>query len=72
MSLRDARKFTGKSLRQVARETGISQGQLSYWENGKTAPSIKSLMRLANHYGVTIDSLIDRHPPKPSTPDQAA
>src|SRR4051794_20950287 len=40
--------WSGLSLRSLARETGISAGQLSRIESGETArPSIKTVLRLA-------------------------
>jgi len=42
-SYRDQAKLTQK---QLARLAGVSQSAISHWENGKRAPSIRTLKRL--------------------------
>lgn len=48
------------SQRQLARETGTSQANLSRWEKGIIAPSILECWRLADYFGVSIDYLCGR------------
>lgn len=67
MSLRGARVATGKGLNQAARESGVYASQLSQWENGKTTPDTRNLVKLATFYGVTVDELL-----RPDEPTQAA
>lgn len=49
-----------KSLLQVENDTGISNANLSRWENGKVLPNIDFCVRLADYYGITLDELIGR------------
>ena len=49
-----------KSLLQVGADTGISNANLSRWENGKVLPNIDFCVRLADYYGITLDELIGR------------
>lgn len=57
--LRTLREGTGKSLRQVTRETGISTGYLSLIEGGRRPPpGPRFLRRLAVCYGVSPVSLL--------------
>ncbi len=49
-----------KSLLQVGTDTGISNANLSRWENGKVLPNIDFCVRLADYYGITLDELIGR------------
>lgn len=51
-----------KSLNQVklAEELGVTQGMVSAWALGKKLPSIASLWRLADYFGVDIDYLVGR------------
>lgn len=55
--LREIRLGQGKSLRALAREAGISHGLLSQVENGKTRPSFKTLLSLANTLRVPLAEL---------------
>lgn len=50
--LRGVRTRTG-----VARELGISYSGLSFYENGQRCPSDATKKKLAEYYGVTVDSI---------------
>lgn len=58
--LKEIRTIKGKTLLEVERDTGISNANLSRWENGKVIPSIDFCIRLADYYGVTLDELFGR------------
>lgn len=45
------------SQRQLAKEIGTSQANLSRWEQGIIIPSILECWRLAEYFGVSIDYL---------------
>jgi len=49
-----------KSLRDVEKDTGISDTNLSRWENGKVLPNINFCVILANYYEISLDELIGR------------
>ena len=49
-----------KTLKQVEKDTGISNSNLSRWESGKVVPSIDFCVTLADYYGITLDELIGR------------
>ena len=53
---------TSMSLNQseLAKILGISQGTLSYWENGVYEPDNKSLVTLAEYFNVTTDYLLGK------------
>ncbi len=53
--LRNAR---GISQEEIAEKIGISRQAYAKWENGATIPDIEKCRRLADFYGITIDSLI--------------
>lgn len=57
--LKEHRKTKGKSLLEVEKETGISNQNLSRWEQGKVIPSIAFCEILADYYEVTLDELVD-------------
>ena len=45
------------SQRQLAKEIGTSQANLSRWEKGIIAPSVLECWRLADYFDVSIDFL---------------
>ena len=49
-----------KSLRDVEKDTGISDTNLSRWENGKVLPNIDFCVILADYYEISLDELIGR------------
>lgn len=52
------RNIHGFSQEKIAEKIGISRQAYAKWENGVTVPDIEKCMRLAEVYGVTIDSLV--------------
>ena len=53
-ALIDARESAGLTQSELARRTGIAQGDISKFENGNGNPSIKTLKRLAQGMGKTL------------------
>ena len=49
-----------KTLKQIEKDTGISNSNLSRWERGKVLPNIDFCVVLADYYGITLDELIGR------------
>lgn len=58
--LKEQRLISNKTLMDVERDTGISNANLSRWENGKVIPSIAFCEQLADYYGVSLDELVGR------------
>ncbi len=52
------RNIHGFSQEKIAEKIGISRQAYAKWETGTTVPDIEKCMRLAEIYGVTIDSLV--------------
>ena len=52
------RNIRGYSQEEVAEKIGISRQAYSKWESGSTIPNIEKCQRLAEMYGVSIDSLV--------------
>ena len=48
------------SQRQLAKEIGTSQANLSRWDKGIIAPSVLECWRLADYFDVSIDFLCGR------------
>lgn len=57
--LREIRIGSGQTIATVSQECGISPASLYNWESGKQLPTISSLHKLADFYGVPADSLLN-------------
>ena len=44
---------------RVAKDTGISPVVFSDWKSGKSCPKADKLMKIADYFGVPIESLLD-------------
>ena len=44
---------------KVAKEAGVTQTALSNWKTGKSTPTTKTLQKIADYFGVTIDYLMN-------------
>ena len=56
--LRNLRKTSGKNIREVASETGLSFDNLGRYERNNNEPNIATLIILADYYHVTLDYLL--------------
>ena len=52
------RNMYGMSQEEIAEKIGISRQAYAKWERGATVPDIEKCKRLADFYGVTVDSLL--------------
>lgn len=59
--LKYQRTIRNKTLKQVEKDTGISNSNLSRWECGKVLPNINFCVILADYYGISLDELIGRN-----------
>ncbi len=50
----DARKNAGMTQKELAKKTGIAQGDISKLESGSANPSLKTLQRLAAGMGMRL------------------
>lgn len=48
----------GVTSYKVAKEAGVTQTALSNWKSGRSTPTTKTLQKLADYFGVTIDYLM--------------
>ncbi len=56
--LKQLRKENGLSQQRLSMETGIAQVTVSEYESGRNFPSVKTLLRLAEFFGVSTDYLL--------------
>lgn len=62
--LRQLRMERGKSMRSLARSSGLSTNALSMIERGRTSPSVSTLYKLAEALEVPITAFFRLEPPK--------
>lgn len=51
---------------QVSKATGISDGSLSDWKNGRSMPKVEKLQKIADYFGVTVDYFVGNQNEKPA------
>lgn len=56
--IRKLRKESGMSQTELAKQLGVVQSTLSYWEQGKYDIDNSSLITLANYFDVSVDYLL--------------
>ena len=54
----------GVTAYRVAKETGVTQTALSNWKSGRSTPTTKTLQKIADYFGVTIDYLMTGKEPE--------
>lgn len=57
-NLKQIREEHNKSVYDIEKDIGISHVSQYKWEQGKNEPSIISCIKLAEYYGISLDSLI--------------
>ena len=55
--LRDLRIEKNLSQGALAKETGLTQTAITYWESGQRIPNLKAVILLARYFSVSIDYL---------------
>ena len=57
-AIKEQRIEAGMTLQYVQNHTGISNQNLSRWENGQAVPGVDFCIKLAKFYGCTLDELV--------------
>lgn len=60
MRIKELRKEKGIKQIELCKVLGISQGNLSNWENGVYEPDKTSLVKMADYFDVSVDYLLGR------------
>ena len=60
MRLKELRKLNNKTQSEIAKILNIATNTYCWYEKDKSEPTIETLCRLANYYGVTLDYLVGR------------
>lgn len=58
--LKELRNNRGLTQIEVAKGLGVTQPTYQQWETGKRSPTSETLLKLADYFGVTTDSLLGR------------
>lgn len=53
-SIIDARRRSGLTQKKLSERTGIAQGDISKLERGNANPSLRTLQRIADGFGMTL------------------
>ena len=56
--LAELRREKNLTQEALAREIGVTHGQISFWENGKNEPTAGNLIKLAKFFCVSADYLL--------------
>lgn len=59
-----ARLAAGYTQVELSKVIHVTQGSISQWETGDTSPDIKTLVALADLYGISIDVLVGHSMPE--------
>ena len=59
-ALKYQREINNLSQSELAKQTGLKQQMISWWEANKGLPNIDFCVTLADFYGITLDELIGR------------
>ena len=57
-NIRKLRKEFNLSQPQLAKETGLANSEISYWETGERTPSAKVVIILSRYFQITTDYLL--------------
>lgn len=57
LSYKGARKRAGLTMAKASEQIGVTQACISLWETGKTEPVARTLRKVAEVYGCTVDEL---------------
>lgn len=60
VELKKHREGAGLSQYKLAEKMGVSQATVGMWESGKREPNFTTLCKLADFFGVSVDSLLGR------------
>lgn len=55
------RKEAGLSQKELAKEIGVAQASINYWEKNQRTPSISMVTLIADYFHVSIENLLTRN-----------
>jgi transcriptional regulator with XRE-family HTH domain len=61
-NLREIRESRGLTQAELGIRAGVGAASVSHFETGQRAPSLETLVKLADALGITVDTLLGRAP----------
>lgn len=58
-NLKNIRKETGFTQKDIALKLGVVESCYANWEQGRTEPNVEMLRRLSEIFDITVDELIN-------------
>lgn len=59
--LKELRKETGKTQKEIAEVLNITDRTYGHYETGKREPNIDTIIKIADYYKISIDLLVGRY-----------
>ena len=47
----------------VSKATGVERSTFTDWKNGRSAPKLEKLVKIADYFGVTLDEFVRKEDP---------
>ncbi len=69
--LRRLREAAGLSQEELGKALYVTRQAVSKWECGESTPDINTIVKLAEYFGVSVDTLVSGKPETPSVPEQS-
>lgn len=69
--VRELREARGMQQKELAIDLHVSQPTISDWESGRKVPSARSMQKIADYFGVSLDYLLGRNDEKEKLPAQS-
>ena len=60
MKMKEMRKRSGMTQKEVAQQIGVTQGAVWQWESGMVMPTAVNLQKLAATLNCTVDELLQK------------
>lgn len=60
MRLREIRKLSGLTMKELGIRIGVSESAISQYETGKRQPDYETLLKIADYFGVSVDYLLGK------------
>ncbi len=60
MKIKEMRKRSGMTQKEVAQQIGVTQGAVWQWESGMVMPTAVNLQKLAATLNCTVDELLQK------------
>ena len=60
LKIKEMRLWEGLTQKQLAEKVGLSAHNVGDWERGKAEPSVSDLIKLADAFDCSVDSLVGR------------